>query len=69
MLESVYQQCMLRELRIQNIDVVTKLLLKGDYRGLSFDIDYRMDMLVGRKVVVELKVVESVLPVHKARFL
>jgi len=45
------------------------LVLKGEYKGLNFDIDYRMDMLVARKVVVELKVVDSLLPVHKAQLL
>jgi len=67
--ESVYQQCMVRALRIQDTAVETELLLKGEYKGLCFDIDYRMDMLVGQKVVVELKVVESLLPVHKAQLL
>jgi GxxExxY protein len=69
LLESMYQQCMVRELRIQDIQVETEQLLKGEYKGLCFDIDYRMDMLVGQKAVVELKVVESLLPVHKAQLL
>ena len=63
LLESVYQQCMVRELRLKAINVNTELLLTGEYKGLNFDIDYRMDMLVADKVVVELKVVESILPV------
>ena len=61
LLESVYQQCMVRELQLKTIDVETELVLKGEYKGLCFDIDYRMDMLVARKVVVELKVVESLI--------
>ena len=69
LLESVYKQCMVRELQLKTIDVETELVLKGEYKGLRFDIDYRMDMLVARKVVVELKVVESLLPVHKAQLL
>jgi GxxExxY protein len=69
LLESVYQQCMVRELRLKSIDVKTELLLKGEYKGLDSDIDYRMDMLVADKVVVELKVVESLLPVHRAQLL
>ena len=69
LLESVYQQCMVRELQLQAINVDTELVLKGEYKGLNFDIDYRMDMLVARKVVVELKVVDSLLPVHKAQLL
>jgi len=69
LLESVYQQCMVRELRLKAINVNTELLLTGEYKGLNFDIDYRMDMLVADKVAVELKVVESILPVHRAQLL
>ena len=69
LLESVYQQCMIRELQLQGVDVKTELVLKGTYKGLTFDVDYRMDMLVSNKVVVELKVVDSLLPVHKAQLL
>jgi len=69
LLESVYQQCMVRELQLQAIEVNTELVLKGKYKGMSFDIDYRMDMLVADKVIVELKVVDSLLPVHKAQLL
>lgn len=69
LLESVYKQSMVRELQLKKIDVETELVLNGEYKGLCFDIDYRMDMLVARKVVVELKVVESLLPVHKAQLL
>lgn len=69
LLESVYKQCMVRELRLQAIDVDTELVLKCQYKGLNFDIDYRMDMLVAGKVVVELKVVDALLPVHKAQLL
>ena len=60
---------MVRGLQLQVINVDTELVLKGEYKGLNFDIDYRMDMLVARKVVVELKVVDSLLPVHKAQLL
>ena len=60
---------MVRELQLQAINVDTELMLKGEYKGLNFDIDYRMDMLVALKVVVELKVVEALLPVHKAQLL
>jgi GxxExxY protein len=69
LLESVYKQCMVRELRLQAINVDTELVLKGQYKGLDFDIDYRIDMLVADKVVVELKVVDALLPVHKAQLL
>ena len=60
---------MVRELQLQAINVDTELMLKGEYKGLKFDIDYRMDMLVANKIVFELKVVEALLPVHKAQLL
>ena len=69
LLESVYQQCMCKELELRGADVVTEMALQGNYKGHVFRVDYRMDMLVNNKVVVELKVVEKVLPVHKAQLL
>lgn len=69
LLESVYKQCLARELQLQGLVIETELALRGEYKGLEFDLDYRLDMLVSRKVVVELKVVEAVLPVHKAQLL
>ena len=69
LLESVYQQCLVRELRLRAVDVDTELVLKGQYKGMCFDVDYRIDMLVAGKVVVELKVVDRLLPVHKAQLL
>ena len=69
LLESVYQQCMRRELELRGAQVKTEMQLQGNYKGLAFQVDYRMDMLVNDAVVVELKVVEKVLPVHKAQLL
>ena len=69
LLESVYQQCMRRELGLRGAQVKTEMQLQGNYKGLAFQVDYRMDMLVNDAVVVELKVVEKVLPVHKAQLL
>jgi len=69
LLESVYQQCLRHELELRGANVQTELRLQGNYKGHMFDIDYRMDMLVNNCVVVELKVVEKLLPVHKAQLL
>jgi GxxExxY protein len=60
---------MIRELQLQAIKVDTELVFKGEYKGLCFDVNYRMDMLVAGKVVVELKVVDTLLPVHKVQLL
>jgi len=69
LLESVYQQCLVRELQFRNIPCLTEVPLRVEYRGLEFDVAYRVDLLVADKVVVELKAVEKVLDVHEAQLL
>ncbi|MDY6981284.1 MAG: GxxExxY protein [Pseudomonadota bacterium] len=69
LLESVYLQCLVRELQLRNVSCITEHSLNAEYKGLKFDIDYRIDMLVEDRVLVELKVVEAVLPVHCAQLL
>jgi len=69
LLESVYLQSLCRELQIRGVEFKKELPLKAEYKGLSFDVAYRIDLLVVDKVVLELKVVEKVLPVHEAQLL
>ncbi len=69
LLESVYFQCLARELALRRIPFATEVSLRANYKGLQLDTVYRMDLVVADRVVVELKVVESVLPVHKAQLL
>ena len=69
LLESVYQQCLYRELELQNIASETEVSIAAAYKGLKFDVAYRADLLVVEKVVVELKAVEKLLPVHEAQLL
>ncbi len=69
LLESVYQRCMFHELTLSGLRVERETLLKGCYKGLELDINYRMDMVIEGKVVLELKAVEKLLPVHHAQLL
>ena len=69
LLESVYQRCMFHELTLSGLRVERETLLKGFYKGLELDINYRMDMVIEGKVVLELKAVEKLLPVHHAQLL
>ncbi len=69
LLESVYQRCMLHELTLSGLRVERETMLKGHYKGLELDINYRMDMVLEGKVVLELKAVEILLPVHHAQLL
>ena len=69
LLESVYQQCLARELQLGDIACELEAPVSAEYKGLKFDAGYRVDLLVENKVVVELKAVERVLAVHEAQLL
>jgi GxxExxY protein len=69
LLESVYRQCLAHELSLRGFGCQEEVALGAGYKGLEFDTAYRMDLLVENKVVVELKVVERLLPVHEAQLL
>ncbi|WP_216690383.1 GxxExxY protein [Hymenobacter siberiensis] len=69
LLESSYEDAMLYELRRAGFAVQTQVGLPMIYAGQQLDIGYRIDMLVNRKVIVELKSVDSILDVHKEQLL
>ncbi len=70
LLESVYLRCLQIELKDRNIQVQTELQLPVVYKGnVIHDLGFRMDMLVEDQVVVELKSVLKVEPVHKKQLL
>ena len=69
LLESVYEVCLDYELRKRGVDVEREVALPVEYDGVRLDAGLRLDLLVGRRVVVELKAVEALLPVHKAQVL
>ena len=69
MLESVYQTCLAFELRERGIPLQVERDLPVRYRGVEIDAGFRIDMLVDNAVVVELKTVSKLLPVHEAQLL
>ncbi|MGD8514356.1 MAG: GxxExxY protein [Granulosicoccaceae bacterium] len=69
LLENVYQQCLLKELEIRGIECLSEVPITAEYKGLKFDVAYRMDILVENILAVELKVTENLLPVHEAQLL
>jgi GxxExxY protein len=69
LLESAYQACLAHELRKRGLHVVTELLLPVHYDGISIEVGYRIDLLVEDVVIVELKVVERLAPIHEAQLL
>jgi len=69
LLESAYQECLCVELGLRNLRFVSQLELPVEYKGLRVDAGYRLDLVVADSVVVELKAVERLLPLHEAQLL
>ena len=69
LIESIYERCMMRELEIQGIPAENQLIVPIEYKGLIFEEPLRLDILIDRCLIVELKAVEVVLPIHKAKLL
>ena len=69
LLESIYRRCLTHELRNAGHKVVVEQLVPVHYDGLELDDGYRLDMLVNDGVIVEIKTVERLLPVHHAQLL
>ena len=67
--ESVYEECFCRELTLRGISFRRQIDLPVIYKGLKLDRGYRLDVVVDGKVIVEVKAVERILPVHKAQLL
>ena len=69
LIESIYSKCMLRELELRGIPAERELLVPVEYKGLVFEEPLRLDMLVDKSLLLEFKVVDTILPVHKAQLL
>ena len=69
LLESVYEVCLLHELNKRGLKVERQVLLPVVYDNLRLDAGLRLDLVVEKRVVVELKAVEVLLPVHTAQLL
>lgn len=69
LLEAVYEQCLAHELGLRGTEVRRQVALPVEYRGLQLESGYRVDLLAGGAVIVEVKAVEALLPVHTAQVL
>jgi GxxExxY protein len=69
LLESAYETCLLYELQKRDLSVRRQVVIPFRYEALTIDNGYRIDLLVGDLVVVELKALESILSVHRAQLL
>jgi len=69
LLESAYAQCLCRELEIRGIAFETEKALPVEYKGLKLNCGYRIGLLVMGRVVVEIKAVDKLIPIHDAQVL
>ncbi len=64
LLESVYEKALMVEFKAQGINASNQVMLPVVYKGINLETDFRLDILVENQVVIELKSVEHLLPVH-----
>jgi GxxExxY protein len=69
LLESAYRACLIHELRNQRFTVASEVGLPVVYLGEKIDLGYRIDLIVADSVIVEIKCIEAINPVHKAQLL
>jgi len=69
LLESAYEACLGHELSLRGIAHMRQVALPVVYKGVTLDCGYRLDFLVGQLVIVELKTVAALIPIHEAQLL
>ncbi len=69
LLESAYEECLCHELKLRGMPFERQRPLPVEYKGRKLDCGYRLDLLVADAVVVEIKAVESIEPIHEAQLL
>jgi GxxExxY protein len=69
LIESIYEKCMMRELELRGIRAVNQLIVPIEYKGFTFEEPLRLDVYAESCLIVENKVVEKILAVHRAQLL
>jgi GxxExxY protein len=69
LLESAYEECLAHELTLRAVTFERQRALPVQYKGVALDCGYRLDLLVENAVVVEIKAVSEIEPVHEAQLL
>jgi GxxExxY protein len=69
LLESAYEECLCHELHLRGIGFERQVPLPVEYKGVKLDCGYRLDLIVESVLILEIKCVEHVLPVHEAQIL
>lgn len=69
LLESIYELCLTKELNLRGIRTERQVFLPLNYRGHELNKDFRIDLLVEDEIIIEIKAVEVLLPVHEAQII
>ena len=67
LLESIYERCLIHGLRLQGLKVEQQKSVQITYKGFTFEEELRCDLLIERSLLVELKAVDAIAPIHKAQ--
>jgi iron complex transport system substrate-binding protein len=67
LLESAYQMCFAHELSLRGVTCQRELLVPLNYKGICIEVGFRADIVMEQKLLVELKAVDQILPIHKAQ--
>jgi GxxExxY protein len=69
LLESVYEMCLLKELQLRNVAVESQVGIPLHFKGFDLSKEYKIDILVEKEIIIELKSVDTLLPVHQAQII
>jgi GxxExxY protein len=67
--EAIYEECLCRELALRGLKFERQLFVPVVYKGIKLESKYRLDVLVEDTVILELKTVDRILPIHEAQLL
>lgn len=69
LLESTYELCLCRELSLRDVPFERQVPIPVEYKGVRLDAGYRADVIAAAAVLVEIKAIEQLLPIHEAQLL
>jgi GxxExxY protein len=69
LLESIYEECLYKEFELNNINFIRQKELPIVYKNITLTEKYRVDLIVENSIIIEIKCVENILPVHEAQLL
>ena len=69
LLESVYEECLIEELKCRGLNFVNQKKVPIIYKGKELNKDFRVDLFIENEIIVELKTVDKIAPIHEAQLL